>query len=87
MKKIVVCFSIVMVVLGVCGLASGHFGMVIPSDSMVMQGDSRKVNVWLSTVKIRQALGEPVLRKGGWHVDRQLVGPPFPAELIENLGN
>ncbi|MDX2439032.1 MAG: DUF4198 domain-containing protein, partial [Desulfobacterales bacterium] len=28
--------------------ASAHFGMVIPSDSMVMQGESKTVNIKLS---------------------------------------
>jgi cobalt/nickel transport protein len=62
MKKIGVCFSIVMVVLGVCGMASGHFGMVIPSDSMVMQGDSRKVNVRLSFSHPMEGIGMELVK-------------------------
>jgi len=35
-------------ILGVASLAFGHFGMVIPSDNMVMQGENRTVTVTLS---------------------------------------
>jgi len=47
MKKQVVCLVVVFL-LSVCGIASAHFGMVIPSDTMVMQGDERTVNLTLS---------------------------------------
>ena len=47
MKKQVVCLVVVFL-LSVCGIASAHFGMVIPSDTMVMQGDERTVNLMLS---------------------------------------
>jgi len=30
------------------GQAFGHFGMLIPSDNMIMQGDKRLVNLQLS---------------------------------------
>ena len=48
MKKI--CFFAVFLVinLGLAATAMAHFGMVIPSDSMVMQGDKKTVNLKLS---------------------------------------
>ena len=39
---------IIAAVLGMAGSAFGHFGMVIPSDNMVMQNDNRSVNLQLS---------------------------------------
>ena len=47
MKKQVFCLVVVFL-LSVCGIASAHFGMVIPSDTMVMQGDNKSLNVTLS---------------------------------------
>ena len=35
-------------VLGMTGSAFGHFGMVIPSDNMIMQNDNRSINLQLS---------------------------------------
>jgi cobalt/nickel transport protein len=39
---------LVVVILALEGPAFGHFGMLIPSDNMVMANDSRKVNLQLS---------------------------------------
>ena len=39
---------IIAAVYGIAGTAFGHFGMVIPSDNMVMQDESRSVNLQLS---------------------------------------
>ena len=43
-------FGLVMVLFltSICGTAFAHFGMVVPSDSMVMQGESKVVRVTLS---------------------------------------
>ena len=57
MNKMVVCFAIVMFMMGVYGMAHGHFGMVIPSDSMVMQGDSRKISINLSFSHPMEGIG------------------------------
>ena len=62
MKKSVVCFLFIMFVLGVYGMASGHFGMVIPSDSMVMQGDSKKINVRLSFSHPMEVIGMELVK-------------------------
>jgi len=48
MKKTTFFLSLGWVLLGVCGVSFAHFGMVIPSDPMVMENDSRVVRVTLS---------------------------------------
>jgi cobalt/nickel transport protein len=48
MKKSLFCCVLGLFVLGAYGIAFAHFGMIIPSDSMVMQGESRNVKVTLS---------------------------------------
>jgi len=48
MRKTIVVFLGALVVCLYFGTASAHFGMVIPSDSMVMQGENRTVTVTLS---------------------------------------
>ena len=48
MKKTVFSLLMITLLLTVYGTAFAHFGMVIPSDSMVMQGEDKTVNVKLS---------------------------------------
>ncbi|MBW1798254.1 MAG: DUF4198 domain-containing protein, partial [Deltaproteobacteria bacterium] len=48
MKKLTVCLIMSLLLVGVYGMASAHYGMVIPSDSMVMQGENKVVKVTLS---------------------------------------
>ena len=48
MNKAFGIWMIIAVVLGMTGSALGHFGMLIPSDNMVMQDDNRSVNLQLS---------------------------------------
>lgn len=48
MKKMKFYLAAVTVMLLFTTVASAHFGMVIPSDSMVMQGDERSVHLQLS---------------------------------------
>jgi cobalt/nickel transport protein len=48
MKTIFRFVTVVVVILMSAGQAFAHFGMVIPSDSMVMQGDDKIVNLQLS---------------------------------------
>jgi len=48
MKRAFGIWMMMAVVFGVAGPASGHFGMVIPSDNMVMQEDNRSVTLQLS---------------------------------------
>ena len=42
------CFVAALVLMGMVGSVGAHFGMVIPSDNMVMQKDSRRVELTLS---------------------------------------
>jgi cobalt/nickel transport protein len=48
MKRKIWVWMIIVSVLGMAGSAFGYFGMVIPSDNMVMQNDKRSVNLKLS---------------------------------------
>ncbi len=48
MKKIFGILMFVAIVAGMNGSAYGHFGMMIPSDNMVMQKDNRSVTLQLS---------------------------------------
>ena len=48
MKRFVICVVSIFSLVMFANAASAHFGMVIPSDSMVMQGDSRDVKLTLS---------------------------------------
>jgi len=48
MKKIVVVGLIVVAFLVCAGTCFGHFGMIIPSDNMVMPGDSRNITITVS---------------------------------------
>ncbi|MDY6971917.1 MAG: DUF4198 domain-containing protein, partial [Thermodesulfobacteriota bacterium] len=48
MKKSIVCLVMIVLLLSLNRFAFAHFGMLIPSDSMVMQTDSRVVNLTLS---------------------------------------
>jgi cobalt/nickel transport protein len=48
MKRTIGIWIIITAVYGIAGTAFGHFGMVIPSDNMVMQDESRSVNLQLS---------------------------------------
>ena len=48
MKKSLFCCVLGLFILGAYGMAFAHYGMIIPSDSMVMQGESRNVKVTLS---------------------------------------
>lgn len=48
MKKWFFCFLVGLLLLSVNGLASAHFGMIIPSDSMIMPGESKVIQVTCS---------------------------------------
>ncbi len=54
MVTLIVCFSY--------GLSLAHFGMVIPSDNMVMQDDSRKVELVLSFSHPFEMNGMPLVK-------------------------
>lgn len=48
MKKSLFCCVLGLFILGAYGMVFAHYGMIVPSDSMVMQGENRKVKVTLS---------------------------------------
>ncbi|MBW2655366.1 MAG: DUF4198 domain-containing protein [Deltaproteobacteria bacterium] len=54
MVSLMICFSY--------GLSSAHFGMVIPSDNMVMQDDSKKVELQLSFSHPFEIVGMPLVK-------------------------
>ena len=54
MVSLMICFAY--------GLSSAHFGMVIPSDNMVMQDDSRKVVFQLSFSHPFEMVGMPLVK-------------------------
>ncbi len=48
MKKVKLLVLLVVMLLMLTGTAFAHYGMIIPSDSMIMQSDSRTINLKLS---------------------------------------
>ena len=48
MKKLQICLATCILLSIGGGMAFAHFGMIIPSDSMIMQGDSRNITLTLS---------------------------------------
>ncbi len=68
MKKTVICFSLVMFVMSVYAMAFGHFGMVIPSDSMVMQGDPKSISLKLSFSHPMEVIGMDLIKPNSFKV-------------------
>ena len=62
MKKLTVCLIMFLFLAGVYGMASAHYGMVIPSDSMVMQGENKVVKVTLSFSHPFEGIGMELVR-------------------------
>lgn len=81
MKKSIVYFLMVMFVLGVYGTASAHFGMVIPSDSMVMQGDPKTINLKLSFSHPMEVIGMDLVKPKVFGV----LGSGKKQDLLSNL--
>ena len=81
MKKVIGILMFVAVVVGMNGSASGHFGMMIPSDNMVMQKDNRSVTLQLSFSHPmegeRRGLGKALAKRLG-----QDVLPPVREEHV-----
>ena len=48
MKGIKIIFTVVLLTFIWAGNGFAHFGMIIPSDSMIMQGDNRNINLTIS---------------------------------------
>lgn len=53
-----------------CSLSFAHFGMVIPTDNMVMQDDSRKIDVLLSFSHPFEMKGMPLVKPKNFFVVR-----------------
>ena len=68
MKKIYlsVVFSVALFIM--VSPSTAHFGMVIPSDSMVMQGDNRKINLTLSFSHPFEGQGMELVKPKGFNV-------------------
>ncbi len=62
MKKSVGCLVMVIFLLSTYGIASAHFGMVIPSDSMVMQGDNQTLDLTLSFSHPMELIGMELVK-------------------------
>jgi len=61
--------------------ASGHFGMVIPSDNMVVQGDKRELNMQLSFSHPMEMMGMDMQRPAVF----QVVSPLGKLDLVAKL--
>jgi cobalt/nickel transport protein len=68
MKKLTVCLIMSLFLVGVYGMASAHYGMVIPSDSMVMQGENKVVKVTLSFSHPFEGHGMELVKPGAFGV-------------------
>ena len=62
MKKSIINVLMVLFVLGLCGTSSAHFGMVIPSDSMIMQDDPKTINLKLSFSHPMEVIGMDLVK-------------------------
>lgn len=62
MKEFKIFYALVLVFFCSLTVASAHFGMVIPSDNMVMQDDDRQVDVVLSFSHPFERIGMPLVK-------------------------
>lgn len=68
MRHIVLLISVIALVLISAGGVSAHFGMIIPSDSMVMQGDNRSVSLKLSFSHPFERVGMQMMKPTAFNV-------------------
>ena len=61
-KKVTVFFAATVLLLIMNGNSQAHFGMLIPSDSMVMQGDNREIKLVISFSHPFEGLGMEMVR-------------------------
>ena len=64
-----------------CGLSLAHFGMVIPSDNMVMQDDKKKIEIILSFSHPFEMAGMPLEKPSKFFV----VKDSKKSDLIDNI--
>ena len=91
MKNKIIIFPTVVLVSILClsGLAQAHFGMIIPSDSMIMQQDSKTVTLTLSFSHPFEGLGMEMVKPRAFGViaagtARSLQGSLKPTRLMGN---
>lgn len=89
MKKSTVCLISTFFLAGLSGMASAHYGMVIPSDSMVMQGENRVVKVALSFSHPFERLGMELAKPDAFGVmvkgrKTDLLGTLKQTEVMEH---
>ncbi|MGB5747168.1 MAG: DUF4198 domain-containing protein [Desulfobacterales bacterium] len=86
-KSIMFVTVVLLVVLGFCGPAQAHFGMLIPSDSMVMQADSKTVALTLSFSHPFEGVGMEMVKPKAFGVavagkNQNLLGSLQPTQLL-----
>ena len=88
-SKVRICLAVFVTVLFMSTTALAHFGMVIPSDTMVMQGDNRTVALTLSFSHPMEMVGMDLVRPKVFDVlangQRQdLTGQLKPAKVMDH---
>lgn len=68
MRTITTTLSAVLFALLFCGSSIAHFGMVIPSDSMVMQDDKRTIDLQVSFSHPFEMIGMPLVKPASFYV-------------------
>ena len=68
MKKSLFCCVLGLFILSAYGMVFAHYGMIIPSDSMVMQGENRNVKVTLSFSHPFEGEGMELVKPKGFGV-------------------
>ena len=91
MKKMHVPWMLIVFLLAGLGTASAHFGMVIPSDNMVMQADRRSVTVQLSFSHPFEMIGMELVKPKRFGVvaagkREDLLARLQPARIMDRSG-
>ena len=81
MKKVKLLVLLVIMFLMLTGTAFAHYGMIIPSDSMVMQSDSRTINLKLSFSHPFERIGMELAKPKVFGV----VANGYKQDLLEKL--
>lgn len=81
MKKVKALVLLVVMFLMLTGTAFAHYGMIIPSDSMVMQSDSRTINLKLSFSHPFERIGMELAKPKVFGV----VANGYKQDLLEKL--
>ena len=81
MKKVKLLVLLVVMFLMLTGTAFAHYGMIIPSDSMVMQSDSRTINLKLSFSHPFEGIGMELAKPKVLEV----VANGYKQDLLEKL--